>query len=215
MTKSSEFLRIHWEQQEKGLRTRGCRLIAGVDEAGRGPLAGPVVAGVVILPPFCRIAGLNDSKRLTANRRHLLAGEIREKAQWWAVAVISARVIDQIGILPATFKAMRVAVRKLSVLPDYLLVDGNLKIPDYPGLQQPLVGGDGLAAPVAAASILAKTVRDELMIRYARIFPGYAFEQHKGYGTVQHRRALAALGPTILHRKSFKYHLVDCRGDGQ
>lgn len=208
MVKSSDFLREHWLELETKLRKSGYDYIAGVDEVGRGPLAGPVVAGVVILPAYCAIEGLNDSKKLTPARRQVLAEEILCKAIGWATATISSRVIDEVGILPATFQAMRAALGKLGIIPDCLLVDGKMKVPGYLGYQEPIVGGDGLAAPIAAASIIAKVVRDELMVRYAKIFPGYGFENHKGYGTLAHRQALSDLGLAPIHRKSFVHNIV-------
>ncbi|MTV47691.1 ribonuclease HII [Heliobacillus mobilis] len=203
LSKSSQQLQDAWFTTETKLREKGFLRIAGVDEAGRGPLAGPVAAAAVILPPFCRIEGLNDSKKLSSARRERLAQEIRCQALACAVAVVSARVIDQIGILPATFRAMALAIGNLGIQPDYLFIDGNLPLPQYKGTQETLVGGDGLAAPVAAASILAKVTRDRLMVRFGQIFPGYGFEKHKGYGTVAHREAIILRGPTLIHRTSF------------
>ncbi|KAB2954423.1 ribonuclease HII [Heliorestis acidaminivorans] len=188
---------------EKNLRQSGHNLLAGVDEVGRGPLAGPVVAAAVILPPYCYIDGLADSKKVSSSKREKLAQEIAEKAIALSVTVISARHIDQQGIVPSTFKAMNRAVEHLKLTPDYVLVDGNKVIPTYQGQQSSLVGGDGLAAPIAAASIIAKVFRDNQMIRFSRIFAEYGFEKHKGYGTAEHRKILSQVGPSPIHRHSF------------
>lgn len=178
-------------------------LIAGVDEAGRGPLAGPVFAAAVILSPDRPIAGLRDSKKLSARQRERLAAEIREKALCFAITEASVDEIDRRNILQATLQAMRAAVEALAVTPGRVLVDGNQR-PPIPHLPvQTLVGGDDREPAIAAASILAKTARDALMLDYARQYPGYGFEQHKGYGTRQHLEALRTLGPSPVHRRSF------------
>ncbi|WP_328793728.1 ribonuclease HII [Heliomicrobium undosum] len=203
MSKSSLLLKESWIERESLLRGKGFHVIAGVDEAGRGPLAGPVAAAAVILPPGCMIEGLNDSKKLSPARREALAVEIKRQAVAWGIGIVSSRVIDRIGIVPSTFRAMSLAIGRLGGRPDYLIVDGNQKVPGYEGAQEALIDGDALAAPVAAASILAKVVRDGLMERYARFFPGYGFEQHKGYGTQAHRSAILEQGTCLLHRATF------------
>lgn len=177
--------------------------VAGIDEAGRGPLAGPVVAAAVILDPARPIAGLNDSKKLSEAARERLAVEIRDKALAWAVAEASAAEIDRINILQATFLAMRRAVDGLAVAPAFAQIDGN-KVP--PGLScagEAVVKGDGKIAAIAAASILAKTHRDALMRELAQTHPEYGFERHMGYPTPAHFAALQAHGPCPAHRRSF------------
>lgn len=176
--------------------------VAGVDEAGRGPLAGPVVAAAVILDPGRPIAGLDDSKRLAPAERERLAGQIRRRALAWAVGRAEAEEIDRLNILQATFLAMRRAVAALDPAPDYALVDGN-RWPGLPCPGEPVVGGDGKVAAIAAASILAKTVRDAEMASLDRRYPGYGFAAHKGYPTPAHLEALRRLGPCPEHRRSF------------
>ena len=178
------------------------RLVAGVDEAGRGPLAGPVVAAAVILDPTVRIAGLGDSKRLSPQRRAELDLEIRERAAGYAVARADVDVIDAIDILQATMQAMREAVARLDPAPDLVLVDGN-RCPDVPCPVRAVVGGDATVAAIGAASILAKVARDREMIEMDRRYPEYGFARHKGYGTRAHRDALLRLGPSPIHRLSF------------
>lgn len=177
-------------------------LVCGVDEAGRGPLAGPVVAAAVILDPARPIAGLNDSKKLSAKRREALAVLIREQALAWAVAEASVEEIDRINILQASLLAMQRAVAALAVRPQLALIDGNL-CPRLDCPAEALVGGDGRSAPIAAASILAKTVRDELMLAMHQRFPCYDFARHKGYPTAAHLAALRQHGPCSEHRRSF------------
>lgn len=177
-------------------------LICGVDEAGRGPLAGPVVAAAVILDPQQPIAGLNDSKKLTAARRAALAVEIREKALAWALAEASAQEIDRINILQASLLAMQRAVSGLSLMPQKALVDGN-KCPVLACPVEAIVGGDGKVAAIAAASILAKTVRDALMQELHVRYPQYGFDRHKGYPTAFHLAALREHGISPVHRKSY------------
>ena len=177
-------------------------LICGVDEAGRGPLAGPVVAAAVILDPQQPIAGLNDSKKLTAARRAALAVEIREKALAWALAEASALEIDRINILQASLLAMQRAVSGLSLVPEKALVDGN-KCPVLACPVEAIVGGDGKLAAIAAASILAKTVRDVLMQEVHACYPQYGFDRHKGYPTALHLAALREHGISPVHRRSY------------
>ena len=178
------------------------RLVAGVDEAGRGPLAGPVVAAAVILDPAVRIAGLGDSKRLSARRRTELDLEIRERAIGCAVARVEAEVIDAINILQATMQAMREAVERLDPAPEEVLVDGN-RCPVLPCPGRAVVRGDSSVAAIGAASILAKVARDREMVEMDRRYPEYGFARHKGYGTQAHRDALARFGPSPIHRLSF------------
>jgi len=178
-------------------------LIAGVDEAGRGPLAGPVVAAAVILNRDRRIKGLDDSKRLTAEKRKAFFDLIMERAVSVGVGIVDNEEIDDINILNATLKAMRIAVNKLSIIPDIIYVDGNRTIPDVDIKQKAIIKGDTLEAPIMAASIIAKVTRDEIMIAYAEKYRNYGFERHKGYGTPQHLKALSDYGPTPIHRRSF------------
>ncbi|MDD2407461.1 MAG: ribonuclease HII [Tepidiphilus sp.] len=178
------------------------RLICGVDEAGRGPLAGPVVAAAVILPPGASLSGLNDSKKLSPRRRERLAAEIRTTALAWAVAEASAAEIDEWNILRATLRAMARAVAALPVTPDEVRVDGN----QAPALAVPvrtIIGGDALEPAIMAASILAKTHRDARLVALDARYPEYGFARHKGYGTAAHLAALARLGPCPEHRRSF------------
>ena len=176
--------------------------ICGIDEAGRGPLAGPVCAAAVILPPGCDIPGLDDSKKLTEKKRESLFGIICEKAEAFSVAYASEREIDELNILNATFLAMQRACKGLAVKPDYALIDGN-RMPklDIPG--ESLVKGDSLSMSVAAASVLAKVSRDRLMLEIDKEYPEYAFYKHKGYGTKLHYERLARFGPSPVHRLTF------------
>jgi ribonuclease HII len=177
-------------------------LTAGVDEVGRGPLAGPVLAAAVILDPARPIRGLKDSKALTAGQREALAEEIRERALAWAIGRAEVAEIDAINILRASHLAMQRAVALLTVAPTLVFVDGQLS-PAFPMTTVALVGGDGLMPAIGAASILAKVARDAEMVELARIYPGYGLERHKGYGTAEHLTALSRLGPTPQHRQSF------------
>lgn len=180
----------------------GYSLICGVDEAGRGPLAGPVCAAAVILPRDLEIEGLNDSKKLTEKRREALYDIIVEKAVAYGIAFASEKEIDEINILQATFLAMQRAVERLSVCPDMVLVDGNRE----PELNLPvktIVKGDSLSANIAAASILAKVTRDRLMLEQDKIYPEYGFALHKGYGTKAHYAALREHGACPIHRQTF------------
>ncbi|MBK7079226.1 MAG: ribonuclease HII [Betaproteobacteria bacterium] len=178
------------------------RLIAGIDEAGRGPLAGPVVAAAVILDPARPIAGLRDSKLLSAARRDELAVAIRARALAWSVAAADVDVIDALNILQATLLAMRRACEGLGVVPDEAWVDGN-RCPALACPARAIVKGDRDVAAISAASILAKTARDALLVELDRVYPAYGFARHKGYGTAEHLAALAALGPCPAHRRSF------------
>lgn len=176
--------------------------IAGVDEAGRGPLAGPVVAGAVILPEGWSYEGLTDSKKMTERRREKAYDAIVGNAVAWSIGVASVAEIDQHNILQATFMAMQRAVAKLETTPDRILVDGN-RSPNFGIPSESVVGGDGTELVISAASVLAKVVRDRLMMALHHHFPDYGFDRHKGYGTAGHMEALRRLGPTAHHRMSF------------
>ena len=177
-------------------------LACGVDEAGRGPLAGPVVAAAVILDPDRPIDGLNDSKKLSTRRREALAVEIRARALAWAVAEASVEEIDGINILQASLLAMRRAVESLAIKPELALIDGN-RCPRLDCPAQAVVGGDGKIASIAAASILAKTVRDAGMLALHEVYPMYGFDRHMGYPTAFHLQALRTHGPSPVHRRSY------------
>ncbi|PYM66510.1 MAG: ribonuclease HII [Candidatus Rokuibacteriota bacterium] len=189
--------------QEEAAWATGVRL-AGVDEVGRGPLAGPVVAAVVVLDPRAPIGGLRDSKLLSPRQRVRLARVIRAQAVAWAVGRVGPARVDTDNVLQATWRAMRRALGRLAVEPGLVLVDGPLRIPRLPWPQRAIVRGDRRCASIAAASILAKVARDAFMIRVDRRYPDYGFRQHKGYATAAHLEALARLGPCPLHRRSFR-----------
>lgn len=176
--------------------------VAGVDEVGRGPLAGDVVTAAVILDPDKPIEGLRDSKKLSESRRSELAVQIRERSLSWAVARASVAEIDELNILQASLLAMHRAVEALAVQPDYVLVDGN-RLPRWHYASEPVVKGDDRVAAIAAASILAKVQRDGELVALAQDYPGYGFDSHKGYPTAVHLEALKTLGVTPAHRKSF------------
>lgn len=178
------------------------KFIAGVDEAGRGPLVGSVVAAAVILDPDQPIEGLNDSKKLTEKKRERLEIEIKQKALAWSVVSVDEQVIDQINILQASLLAMKRSVEALEIVPDMVLVDGN-KCPDISHPVEAIVKGDSKVAAIAAASILAKVARDRQMLELHKTYPEYAFDRHKGYGTKLHMQLLLEHGPCPLHRKSF------------
>jgi ribonuclease HII len=183
-------------------RKQGYQFIAGIDEAGRGPWAGPVVAATVVLSSRVTIDGLNDSKKLSPRKREKLFDEICAVALSVGIEIVSHEIIDTINILQATYQAMRGSLRQIRVPIDCVLVDGWA----IPGLEYPqvaLVGGDGLSASIAAASIIAKVTRDRLMTDLSRLYPEYHFHQHKGYGTPEHLAALRLHGPCAIHRKSF------------
>ncbi len=190
-----------WEIEET-YRVRGYRCVCGVDEAGRGPLAGPVCAAAVVLPFGCEIPGLDDSKKLSDKRRRELFPVIQEKALGYAVAFADHKEIDELNILQATFLAMERALKALPCQPDIVLIDGN-RSRDFGVETQTVVHGDSLSASIAAASILAKVTRDDYMMKMAETYPGYGFEIHKGYGTKAHYAALEALGPCEIHRMTF------------
>ncbi len=188
---------------ERACRQNGYKLIAGIDEAGRGALAGPVVAAAVILPVDCQIDGLKDSKQLTPNQRSQLLDVIHRVAISVGVGSSDNCEIDRINILQATLLAMAEAIGKLTPNPDYLLVDGSqMPKTNIPGKAIPK--GDSLSLSIAAASVIAKTTRDRLMIEFDRTYPNYGFPQHKGYPTAQHRQAIAQFGASTIHRNTFK-----------
>lgn len=180
----------------------GIDLICGVDEAGRGPLAGPVCAAAVILPKKLEIIGLNDSKKLTDKRRRELFPIIKEAAIAYGIAMVDHKVIDEINILQATYEAMRQAIAQLPVRPELALVDGN-RSADFGVPVETVVHGDSLSASIAAASVLAKVSRDDYMLEMEKKYPGYGFEIHKGYGTKAHYQALRQHGACPIHRMSF------------
>ena len=189
-------------KHEKAARKQGAIRIAGLDEVGRGPLFGPVVAAAVILAPRCRLQGLTDSKKLSEKKRDEFELLIRANAVAWAVAAVDVETIDRINIRRASLLAMRLAVEQLALSPDYLLIDGIDTI-DWPCPQQSVIQGDAISLSIAAASVLAKVHRDRMLVELDSQFPGYGLASHKGYGCPDHLAALARLGPTPLHRKSF------------
>ena len=182
-------------------------IVCGIDEAGRGPLAGPVVAAVAVLPKDCTILRLNDSKKLSEKCREELFLEIKEKAAAYGIGIVSPEVIDSINILQATYEAMREAVRALGVVPDVLLNDA-VRIPGLDVPQVPIVKGDAKSVSIAAASILAKVTRDHMMMEYDKIYPEYGFAKHKGYGTKMHNEAILTYGPCPIHRRTFLKKLL-------
>ncbi len=180
---------------------QGFKSLAGVDEAGRGPWAGPVVASAVIVRDFSFLSGIDDSKKMTAVSREEAYQEILTKCDV-GVGIVDAESIDRWNILQATFRAMEEAVSKLSVMPDCILIDGN-KVPKVAVKQIPIVGGDGVSLAIACASIVAKVTRDRMMDTYHGLYPVYGFAKHKGYGTPEHSEAIKVHGPCEIHRKSF------------
>ncbi|MCY4554756.1 MAG: ribonuclease HII [Candidatus Poribacteria bacterium] len=188
---------------ERDCQRNGYRQIAGIDEAGRGALAGPVLAAAVILPINCGIEGLKDSKQLTPKQRDRLSDEIYDVAVSVGIGSVDNRVVDELNVLEATLLAMRQAIEKLSPQPDYLLVDGiNFPVTDIQG--EAIKKGDSRSYSIAAASIIAKTTRDRRMIALDCTYPDYGFSQHKGYPTSQHRSAIAQFGASDIHRHTFK-----------
>lgn len=190
-----------WKIEDEHL-TAGVKLICGVDEAGRGPLAGPVCAAAVILPPHIELPGLNDSKKLTDKRRRELYPLIKESAVAYGIGFASHEEIDEINILQATYLAMERAIEQLGICPEQLLIDGN-RAKDFGIPTQTVVKGDSLSASIAAASVLAKVARDDWMLQAAIDYPQYSFDVHKGYGTKAHYEALTAYGTSPIHRKTF------------
>lgn len=191
---------------EKAVYAEGFESLCGVDEAGRGPLAGPVCAAAVILPRDLEIKGLNDSKKLTEKSRDRLYDVIISEAIAYGIAFASVEEIDEINILNATFLAMNRAIEKLSVTPEIALIDGNQNFGINTSCRT-IIGGDGKCNSIAAASILAKVTRDRYMTEAARNYPGYGFEQHKGYGTKVHFERLREYGPSVIHRRTFLKNL--------
>lgn len=181
---------------------KDCTYICGIDEVGRGPFAGPVIAGAVILPKDCNILYINDSKKLTEKKREELYDQILEHAISYGIGSIPPNRIDEINILQATFEAMKQAVNNLNIKPDILLTDA-VTIPNLSVRQVSIIKGDAKSYSIAAASILAKVTRDRLMVAYDKVFPGYGFADNKGYGSKQHINAIKRLGPTPIHRMSF------------
>lgn len=188
---------------ERRLWRKGCKYIAGVDEVGRGPLAGPVVAAAVVFPPGVRIKDLADSKKLTSRKREELFYEIKNKAIGIGVGKVSHKLIDKLNIGRANLLAMKKAVQKLPVSPNYLLIDGGRHKIDLPIKQRGISGGDRKCASIAAASIIAKVTRDRIMLRYHEKYSEYGFDRHKGYGTREHMRKIYRFGPSSIHRRSF------------
>ncbi len=189
-------------QREREARRRGVSVLCGVDEAGRGPLAGPVVAAAVILPEDCYIAGVRDSKTLSAQQRERLYREVTRWAVDFSVGVVDVREIDALNIQQATYRAMRLSIEGLRPRPELALVDG-LPVPGLPVPHEALVDGDALSHVIAAASIVAKVTRDRIMAAYAALYPEYGFDEHKGYCTPAHLQSLRLYGPCPLHRRSF------------
>ena len=192
--------------RETQLRARGARHVAGVDEAGRGCLAGPVVAAAVVLPPDATLPGLDDSKKLSPAAREALVPEIERLALATGIGQCSPAEVDALNVLWAAMEAMRRATHQLALAPDWLLVDGNTKIPDAPCAQETVVKGDALSLSIAAASVLAKVTRDRIMVALDADFPVYGWAGHKGYPTAAHYAAIAEHGPSVHHRRSFRLH---------
>ena len=201
---------MHSSPIDLELRKSGYSLIAGVDEAGRGPLAGPVFAAAVILPPDNGLPDIMDSKKFSPSRRESLFDEIRATALTWQASSMDSLVIDRINILQATFKAMVEAVRNLADTPEMILVDGS-HTPFVDSHSRALKKGDGISQSIGAASIIAKVLRDRTMSAYHEKFPQYGFDRHKGYGTREHLDAIAKYGPCEIHRRSFAGVREHCR----
>ena len=204
MTKKNDVDMLAYEHR---WQAQGCRLIAGIDEAGRGPLAGPVVAACAVMPLDDLIEGVNDSKQLTERRREILYPQIMQKALAYSIVAVDERRIDEINILNATKEAMRGCLAALSLHPDVVLIDAVKLDCDYP--VDAIVKGDALSYSIACASVLAKVYRDHLMMQYAVQYPVYQFDRHKGYGTAAHIEALRTYGPCPIHRRTFIGHFVD------
>lgn len=194
--------KVNWLEFENEAYVQGYTSVCGVDEAGRGPLAGPVCAAAVILPPNVIIDGVNDSKKLSEKKREALYDVIKEKSLAYSIAFASVDEIENINILNATMLAMKRAVERLEIKPDYVMVDGN-RLPDLDVKSECIVKGDAKSMSIACASILAKVTRDRLLYEYAKEFPQYSFDKHKGYGTKIHIEALKKYGPCKYHRQSF------------
>jgi len=208
-----ETLAVDMRLYEREAYRRGFRFVCGIDEAGRGPLAGPVVAAAVVLPKSVRFPGINDSKQLTSAQRENFCVKIRSRALAIGVGVVDNVEIDRINILQATFRAMSSAVGRLEIEPDFLLIDGPYELP-LQVKQKGIVQGDCLSISIAAASIIAKVHRDRLMCEYHEIFPQYGFDSHKGYATARHCEAIRRHGPCSLHRITFNGVIQgECRID--
>jgi len=195
------------QQMEDTLRKAGYRYVGGIDEVGRGPLAGPVVAACVILPEGCHLAGLNDSKKLTAEQREVLEQQIKMEAVAWSVGLVNHKEIDILNIYQSTRLAMLKAVKALTVKPDYLLLDAMNIVTNIP--QKSVIHGDSQCAAIAAASIIAKTYRDRIMRIMDAFYPVYGFKENKGYGTARHVEALKLHGPSRVHRSSFLHNFIN------
>ena len=208
MKEKEEQRLIALKEQEKELRNKGFKLICGIDEAGRGPLAGPVVVASVIMPEDSMIEGVNDSKKVSEKKREKLYDLILEEAISYGVGIVGQDEIDEINILNATKKGLTMSIEELSVNPDLIIVDALTHI-DTKGIPyESIVKGDAKCYSIAAASIVAKVTRDRIMREWDKIYPEYGFEQHKGYGTAKHIAAIKEYGPCILHRKSFIKNFV-------
>ena len=197
-----------WEMQSFEREYRPCGVICGIDEAGRGPLAGPVVAAAVCLPENCELLYVNDSKKLSEKKREELFDQIRETAVSYGIGIVGPDVIDEINILQADYEAMRIAVSQLKPQPEVLLNDA-VRIPGLSMKQVPIIRGDAKSLSIAAASILAKVTRDRMMAEYDKIYPEYGFAGNKGYGSASHIEALKTYGPCPIHRRSFIGHFVE------
>lgn len=199
---------MDWFVYENIAKAKGHQMICGIDEAGRGPLAGPVFAAAVILPENTAIEDINDSKKLSEKKREALYDVITETALGWSVGFATEKEIDEINILQATFLAMKRACDGLKIRPDYALVDGN-RMPNLGVETETIIKGDALSASIAAASILAKVSRDRLMYEIDRIYPEYQFAKHKGYGTALHTELLKQYGPCPVHRTTFLKKILE------
>ncbi len=193
-----------WKPFEENARARGFQVVAGLDEAGRGPLAGPVVAAAVVLPCLRTLKGVKDSKLLTPDKREKTLALLERKALGIGVGVVEAEEIDRINILQASLKAMEIALQRLPVPPDFLIIDGSNRLKRIPIIQQAVPQADRYCLSVAAASIVAKVTRDRLMMGYHETYPQYNFARHKGYGTREHLQAIQKFGCCPIHRQSFK-----------
>ncbi len=187
---------------ERSIWQNNIQFIGGIDEAGRGPLAGPVVAAVAIFSPFKKIEGVKDSKKLSPSKREQLFELITKEALDWGVGIVSERIIEEINILQATRLAMTKAVQNLKIFPEFLLIDGPISL-DIKISQKPIIKGDEKSFSIGAASIIAKVLRDRLMLKYHRLFPKYGFSENKGYPTSKHLNALQKYGPCPIHRRTY------------
>ena len=207
--KEEELVRLkELSKYEEDCFSRGIELVAGIDEAGRGPLAGPVVAAAVILPKHSLIEGVNDSKKISEKKREKLYDDIINTAIAWGVGIVDNNVIDEKNLLNATRMAMHNAIEALKIKPEYILIDAEKKV-DTNGIPfMPIIKGDALSISIAAASIVAKVTRDRMMREYDEMFPMYGFEKHKGYGTKMHTEAIKEHGMCMIHRRSFLKNIV-------